>query len=149
MLFYRVCHRDVTGEIGLHVGPYNTGGLAYSENLNRMAWRHADYLHPTVRVDVDFGEPCERSDDWDDDTEEWHNCYSSGCIKNMGDYVCGFTSLDMLKEWFHGYRKMLREEDFVMRVWDIPAHEIIEGGSQAVARIDALADAGHKVRRIP
>lgn len=153
MLFYRVCHRDITDDAisGLHGGPYS-GPATWDDaegNLDRMCNAHSwVWDHPGMRLDVDFRDTCDRYDSWDDQ-DNYHDCYAEGCVDSLSDFVCGFTSLDALRAWFHGYRAMLRREGFVLRVWDVPECDVRQGTYQAAARHEALSALTPRVLRIP
>ena len=141
MLFYRVCHqayRNITDEY--HVGPYCTEGLDHSGDLDRMYAVHnrnafgPDATHPPMLLDVNFPD----SDCSDEYEDENHECTEYTCQAYSANYVCGFTDLERLTEWFAGFRTMLRREGFVVRVFDIPDHMVMNGRRQSVAHTDGL-----------
>lgn len=153
MLFYRVCHREYRALQGFHVGPYCTEGAGGTVELARMWDAHnGDWLaHPAFTRDVRFGSG--NLDYYGDCIEQYeddeHDCSESQCYESAYDYACGFTDLDSLRTWFYGFRAMLRRQDFVVRVFDVPDDAVRHGDYQAACRIDALASASHTVVRVP
>lgn len=153
MRFYRVSHASKRNayESDFYAGPYNGHGLE-SDELDAMGWRHGDAVHPPFTIDC-FGPtydvPCEAYYPFNDDESPEHDCYVNGCVKNPADYVCGFESEEMLREWFSGYRAMLRREGFVLRVYDVPDAAVQRGRYQAACRRDALRADNVSVRVIP
>lgn len=91
-------------------GPYGVSGGYYWELSEAGMYRHHnDEEHPDPTEDGIFA--------WDD------------------GYVCGFTSLRSLHNWFKGYEDALSGLEFKVSVYDTD-EEILEGRYQAMFNRD-------------
>lgn len=104
MHIWRVAHKEHTYQ-GLPSGPYVSAGLT-SEivmNMRPMGDAHSwEPRHPSPEEDTELG--------WVEDEER-----------------CGFTSLGELFDWFEGFIKLLRENGFVMYVYEVPEEYVRVG----------------------
>jgi hypothetical protein len=48
---------------------------------------------------------------------------------------CGFSSFSLLRKWFKGWGKRLRETDFVVRVLRVPKNKVLDTGPQLAFEI--------------
>jgi hypothetical protein len=123
VFFYRVCHRtrkeNAQGR-SINMGPYTCNREIYTREI-RNGLADMNEEHSTDNVHLSVG--------W-----EW------GIFDSPfnGEFVCGFTSLEKLAEWFKGYFELFFVADFVARVWDIPSRNIEHGKVQSVTHIDFM-----------
>lgn len=97
MLIWRVAHKEHT-YLGFPSGPYFSAGLPLEivVNTSGMGDAHSwEPKHPSPSEDPELG---------------W--------VK--ADERCGFNSLNALFDWFDGFINLLRENGFVMYMYEVP-----------------------------
>jgi len=93
-----------------HIGPYNAPGRYGNSELERMYESHNDAAHPSPWRGNEFPR------------EAYYNLTS--------EYRFAFETVDALRDWFFGYRAMLRRHGFVLAVYEVPRIAIYFGAHQ-------------------
>jgi hypothetical protein len=108
MLVYRVEHREDFS------GPYNG-----SNPITKIGWR---YYQKIAHVQK---HPCPSRD-----------FYSQQKLQNFihdKDGIFGFENIDQLKKWFHGVRKLLHDNNYVIGVYEVEnSKDILLGYNQLI-----------------
>lgn len=105
MYIWRVAHPEHTYQ-GFPSGPYVSAGLTPEivMNMRPMGDAHNwEPRHPSPKEDPKLG---------------WVR----------GDERCGFTTLDDLFGWFEGFTDLLRENGFIVYMYDVPDEYVRVGG---------------------
>lgn len=105
MLIWRVAHKEQTYE-GFPSGPYVSAGLTSEIVMDMRPMGDAHSWEPSHPSPISDPELC-----WIRDDER-----------------CGFISLDELFDWFEGFINLLRENGFVMYVYEVPGEYVRVGG---------------------
>ena len=123
MKFYRVSHHTQTinaGGVSTFVGPY----VCNNYNTYMLRQHNTDGKHSGM-----YAEFLDRV--YPESLKKW---------------VCGFTSMDAFRTWFEGWEEDLRQDGFVLRVYDVP--DYIQGDVQAITRAEWLDDSRAEVKEI-
>lgn len=97
MYIWRVAHPEHTYQ-GFPSGPYVSAGLTPEIVMNMRPMGDAHSWEPSHPSPISDPELC-----WIKDDER-----------------CGFISLDALFDWFEGFINLLRENGFIMYVYEVP-----------------------------